>query len=62
MFEDLLKKLVEWCTSTGIKIVIAIIVLIVAFKIINAVCRKFSKKLEAQKKHINNEEKSTQKE
>lgn len=33
-----------WLTTTGIKIVVAIILLIISFTIINAVCRKIAKK------------------
>ena len=48
--QDLLTKIIEWCTSTGIKIIVAIIILIVAFKIINAVTRKLGKRLADEKK------------
>ena len=38
-------KLVEWAMNTGIKIIIALIILFVGFKIVNAVARKLEKKL-----------------
>lgn len=40
-------NLAEWATTTGIKILIALVVLLIAFRIINVICRKFSAKLEA---------------
>ncbi len=44
-WKGLLDNIVTWCTSAGIKIVIAIIICIIAFKIINSVVKKFSKLL-----------------
>ncbi len=37
---------VEWCVNTGIKIILAIIILIVSFKIINLISKKITKRLE----------------
>lgn len=36
--------IVKWATSTGIKVVIALVVLLVSFKIINVIYRRFMKK------------------
>ncbi|MBQ9084104.1 MAG: mechanosensitive ion channel [Clostridia bacterium] len=41
--------IVSWCLNTGIKILIAIIILIVSFKIINSIARKIEKKGDADK-------------
>jgi small conductance mechanosensitive channel len=45
----LLQTVVNWMTSTGIKLVIAIILLIVTFKIVNVLTKRIYKRL--QKKH-----------
>jgi small conductance mechanosensitive channel len=37
---------VEWCVNTGIKIILAIIILIVSFKIINLISKRITKRLE----------------
>lgn len=42
---EFLNTLLTWVTSTGIKIVIALIVLLVSFKIINVVFKKLAQKL-----------------
>lgn len=41
--------ILNWCTSTGIKLVIAIVLLILSFKIVNVLTKKIYKKL--QNKH-----------
>lgn len=46
---DVWNKIKDWLTSTGIKVVIALVLLIVTFMIINAVTKKIYKSL--QKKH-----------
>ena len=38
------KTVQDWVTNTGIKIVIAIIILIISFSIINAISKKIAKK------------------
>ena len=43
-------SILNWLTTTGIRIVIALIVLWVAFRIINAIAKKIGKKLEADGK------------
>lgn len=42
--------MVNWCVNTGIKILIALLVLIISFKIINFITKKIYKKL--QKKNV----------
>ena len=37
---------VEWCVNTGIKIILAIIILIISFKIINLISKRITKRLE----------------
>ncbi|MBQ7642129.1 MAG: mechanosensitive ion channel [Acholeplasmatales bacterium] len=40
---------VEWCVNTGVKVILAIIVLIISFKIINLLSKKITKHLEKRK-------------
>jgi len=42
-WEDLWTQIIKWCTSTGLRIIIAIILLIICFKIINFICRRLFK-------------------
>lgn len=42
---DLLNTIIGWVTGTGIKILIALIILLVSFRIINALSKKIIKKL-----------------
>ena len=44
------ETILEWITGTGIKIVIAIVILIVSFALINKIGKKIRKNLEAKKK------------
>lgn len=48
--EALLDTVLAWCTTTGIKVVIAVIILLVSFSIIGNVVNKLTKKLEAAEK------------
>lgn len=43
-WNNLVNSLVNWVTSTGIKILVAIVLLYVSFKVINTVARKIEKK------------------
>lgn len=43
-WENLWPNIVEWATTTGIKLIIAVVVLIVGFKLINFLFRKLEKK------------------
>lgn len=45
-WSDVWSAIIEWCLTTGIKIVLAIIILIISFKIINLITRRINKKLE----------------
>ena len=38
-------EVVKWATTTGIKILIALFILIISFKVINVVCKKITKRL-----------------
>ena len=42
---EFLNTLLTWVTSIGIKIVIALVILLVAFRIVNAVFKKLGQKL-----------------
>ena len=43
-WESIWTSVMNWVTNTGIKIVVALIILWIAFKIINALARKIEKK------------------
>ena len=45
-WESVLKVVVDWCTTTGIKLIIAIIVMIVSFKLINFITKRIKKRLD----------------
>jgi small conductance mechanosensitive channel len=49
-WSGLLNTVVNWMTSTGIKLVIAIVLMIITFKIVNVVTKKLYKRM--QKKNI----------
>lgn len=49
-WKQVLDTIINWCTSTGIKLLIALLVMFLAFKIINFVTKKFYKHL--QKKQV----------
>lgn len=49
-WNGLLDKLVEWGTNTGVKIVIALLIWFISFRIINFVTRKIEKRLIEKKK------------
>ncbi len=48
--QEFLNTVIEWITGTGIKVVIALVVLIIAFRVINVLGKKISKKLLESKK------------
>lgn len=41
--------IIPWLTSTGIKVIIAAVILLVSFRVINTVCKKLTASLEAKK-------------
>lgn len=43
-WQQLLNTIVQWATSVGVKIIIALVILIISFKIINVIARKIEKK------------------
>ncbi len=43
-WNTLFNTLLEWATSTGVKILIALLILFISFKIINAIAKKIEKK------------------
>ena len=45
-WKAVLDIVVKWATTTGLRILIALLVMIISFKIINVICKKILKKLE----------------
>ena len=41
--ENLVNTLVNWAATTGVKLIIALVILLISFKIIKVVCRKVEK-------------------
>lgn len=48
--KEVLDTVINWATNAGVKIVIALVVLFVSFKLINFLAKKISKKLDANSK------------
>ena len=51
-FEKVLSFITDWALDTGVKIVVSIIILIIAFKLITRLTRRAEKKLVNGKKHL----------
>lgn len=49
-WEELLNSIVNWATNTGIKIIIALVVMLISFRLITWITRKISKRLIEKKK------------
>lgn len=49
-FDEVLKTVVNWATTEGLKLVIGLVVLIIAFKIINLIAKSFKKRMEKKKR------------
>ena len=49
--QDFVNNIVTWATQTGVKIIIALVILFVAFKVINFIGKKFQKKFEDNPKY-----------
>ncbi len=49
-FETLKETVITWAANVGIKVIVAVIILIIAFKIINAVTNTLKKNLEEKSK------------
>ena len=47
-WQDLLNTVINWCMTTGIKLVIGLILMIILFKITNVLTKKMYKKLKAK--------------
>ena len=45
-WSEVWSAIIQWCLTTGIKIVLAIIIMIISFKIINVCTKRINKKLE----------------
>jgi small conductance mechanosensitive channel len=44
--QEFLNTVINWATHTGVKIIIALVILFIAFKVINFVAKKFTKKFQ----------------
>lgn len=44
-------SVISWCLNTGIKVIIALVILAVSFRVINMLVRKIEKKLEVREKY-----------
>ncbi|MBQ8388914.1 MAG: mechanosensitive ion channel [Clostridia bacterium] len=51
-WQAILDSIVSWATNTGIKIIISLIVMLIAFRVITIVSRKLEKKLLVSKQHL----------
>ena len=49
-WNELINVLINWCMTTGIKLVLGLLVLFILFKVVNGTTRKLYKSL--QKKHV----------
>ena len=49
--QNFLNTIINWATTAGVKIIIAIIVIIIAFKLINFIAKKIAKKMESNPKY-----------
>lgn len=49
---DLVKKIVEWCITDGIKLLIGIVVLLILFAIVNLIAKSVRKGMERKKRDI----------
>ena len=49
--QEFLNTVINWATHTGVKIIIALVILFIAFKIINFVAKKFTKKFQDNPKY-----------
>lgn len=49
--QQFLDTVINWATNTGVKIIIALVILFIAFKIINFVGKKFTKKFQDNPKY-----------
>lgn len=48
-WQKVIDTIVNWCTTTGIRVLISLIVIVVAFKIINFLCKRIYKRLTKKK-------------
>ena len=49
--QEFLNTVINWATHTGVKIIIALVILFIAFKVINFVAKKFTKKFQDNPKY-----------
>ena len=49
--QQFLNTVINWATTAGVKLLIALIIMFIAFKIINFVAKKFTKKFESNEKY-----------
>jgi hypothetical protein len=48
---SLFDTLLSWCLSTGTKIIISLLILIISFRIINLISRRIEKRAKGDQKH-----------
>ena len=48
-WQKLLYTIVNWCTTTGIRLIISLVILVVSFKLINFLCKRIFKRLTKKK-------------
>ncbi len=48
-WQQVLDKVIDWCTTSGIKLLIALVVMFLAFKVINFLTKKIYKRLQKRK-------------
>ena len=47
---DFLQTIITWATTAGVKIIIALVIMFIAFKVINFAAKKIQKRIEAKGK------------
>ncbi len=48
-WQKVLDTIVNWCTTTGIRLIISLVILVIAFKVINFLCKRIYKRLTKKK-------------
>ena len=48
-WQKVLDTIVNWCTTTGIRLIISLVILVVSFKLINFLCKRIFKRLTKKK-------------
>ncbi len=48
-WQKVVDTIVNWCTTTGIRLIISLVILVIAFKVINFLCKRIYKRLTKKK-------------